>query len=258
MNGLPKISVITPSLNQGGFIQQTIESVLGQGYPSLEYIVIDGGSTDDTLEVLRRYQGRLRWISEPDTGQANAINKGLRLTSGEIVAYLNSDDLYLPGALQTVGKFFAAHPQAAWLSGRCITLDADCRPTRKLITAYKNFWLGLRSYTVLQVLNYISQPATFWRRSTTDELGLLDERLHYTMDYEYWLRIGRRYPLHSLPQPLAAFRLYAGSKSGSTARKQFDEQYRVASNYHPSAFLLQLHRLHNRLSVATYSRMIKA
>ena len=186
-----------------------------------------------------------------------AINKGLRLASGEILAYLNSDDLYLPGALHQVAGFFMAHPRAAWVTGRCLTIDANQHPTRRLITAYKNFWLRLHSYTVLQVLNYISQPATFWRRSVFDTLGPLDESLHYTMDYEYWLRIGRRHRLYCLPHNLAVFRLHAGSKSGSTARRQFTEQYDVAKTYHPLALLLLIHKLHNWASTAVYSKQIK-
>jgi glycosyltransferase involved in cell wall biosynthesis len=252
----PRISVITPSYNQGQFIEATIQSVLSQEYPNLEYLVVDGGSTDGTLDILRRYSEKLRWISEPDHGQVEAINKGLRLASGEILAYLNSDDLYLPGALQRVGRYFRDHPQAAWVSGRCLTVDADLRQTRCLITIYKNLWLLTRSYRALLVLNYISQMGTFWRRPVYEQLGPLDERLHYTMDYEYWLRIGEHYPLQALPQNLAAFRLHASSKSGTTARKQFLEQYQVALRYHPPAWLRWLHRLHNGLSILVYSRQI--
>jgi len=253
----PKISIVTPSFNQGNFIEETIQSVLNQAYPNLEYLVIDGGSTDGTLDILRKYSDRLRWISEPDGGQASAINKGLQLATGEILAFLNSDDLYLPGALPRAARFFMANLDAAWVSGRCITIDAEQQPTRKLITHYKNFWLHFRSYKVLLVLNYISQPATFWRKSVFNELGPLEESLHYTMDYEYWLRIGKHYRLYSLPQELAVFRLHANSKSGSTASKQFEEQYRVAETYHPPAPLLPLHRLHNWLSIMVYSRQIK-
>lgn len=252
----PKISIVTPSFNQGGFIEATIRSVLEQDYPELEYWVIDGGSSDGTLDILKKYEDRLRWISEPDSGQTNAINKGLRLASGEVLAYLNSDDLYLPGALRRVGAYFAAHPEAAWLTGRCRTIDAGGVETRRLITRYKNFWLRLRSYSVLQVLNYISQPATFWRRAAYEALGPLDENLHYTMDYDYWLRLGGRYRLHVLPQELAAFRLHGSSKSGMTASKQFEEQYRVAERLRSPAPLLYFHRLHNSLSIGVYSRKL--
>jgi glycosyltransferase involved in cell wall biosynthesis len=255
--GWPRISIITPSFNQGDFIEATIKSVLGQGYPNLEYLVVDGGSTDGTLDILRKYSGYLSWISEPDRGQTNAINKGLARTTGDILAYLNSDDLYLPGALSRAADFFTANPEAAWVTGRCITIDANQRETRKLITLYKNIWLRLGSYKVLQVLNYISQPATFWRRSVFEELGLLDESLHYTMDYEYWLRIGKHYRLYSLTDNLAVFRLHYHSKSGKTSCKQFDEQLLVAKTYHPQSLLLMFHRLHNYFSTSIYSKQIK-
>ena len=119
MPELPRITIITPSFNQGDYIEQTLQSVLAQQYPNLEYLVIDGGSRDKTLDVLYRYAGRVQFLSEPDRGQSHAINKGLDLASGEIVAYLNSDDLLEPGCLMKVGRFFLDRPQAFWLSGRC-------------------------------------------------------------------------------------------------------------------------------------------
>ncbi len=251
---LPHISIITPSFNQGRYIRQTLESVLSQGYPDLEYRVVDGGSTDETLSILEDHATRLRWTSEPDRGQAHAINKGLRTVSGEVLAFLNSDDLYEPGALLAVGEFFARHPEAGWVSGRCRTIDQDGREVRRGITAYKNLRLRARSYAVLCVLNYISQPATFWRREALEVVGLLDEALHYTMDYDYWLRLGRRFPLWFLDAPLARFRIHAGSKSGSTAGAQFDEELAVAKRHTRAATLLQLHELHKALAESVYRR----
>lgn len=252
----PKISIITPSFNQGTFIEATIQSVLSQDYPNLEYIVLDGGSTDGTQEILRKYQNQLTWISEPDQGQADAINKGLSKASGEVLAYLNSDDLYLPGALRKVGAYFAEHPQADWLTGFCLNIDAGGRPIRGLIRAYKNAWLRTRSYRALLVLNYIAQPATFWRRRLADQVGPLDERLHYTMDYQYWLRLGRAARLHVLKEDLAAFRLHPASKSGGTAERQFQEQLGVAADF-AGPCLLRLHRVHNALAVFIYQHIMR-
>jgi glycosyltransferase involved in cell wall biosynthesis len=253
MEPLPPISIITPSFNQVDFIESTILSVLEQDYPALEYIVIDGGSTDGTLDILRKYEDRLTWISEPDRGQGHAINKGLARASGEVVAFLNSDDVFSSGALHAVGAYFVSHPEAQWLTGKCSIIDEGGYDIRKTITAYKDFWLGFRSYAVLQVLNYISQPATFWRRSLIEHVGNLNEDLRFTMDYEYWLRIGHQHRLHALRQRLAGFRLYATSKSGSEFEEQFDEELAVCRQF-ASPLMAQLHRLHNKLILGVYRR----
>jgi glycosyltransferase involved in cell wall biosynthesis len=255
MNKLPKISIITPSFNQGQFIEETIQSVLNQDHPDLEYIVIDGGSTDNTLDILRKYNDSILWMSEPDRGQVDAINKGLRRATGEIVAFLNSDDLYEPGALWAVSEYAVDHPEAMLITGQCRNIDEKGEETRKAITLYKNFWLGLRSYRVLLVLNYISQPATFWRYAVTEQIGYLDESLHYTMDYDYWLRIGCKYPIHYLHRNLACFRIHSSSKSGTTAHKQFDEELFVAGKY-GSGLPLKLHRFHRFVTVAIYKGML--
>jgi glycosyltransferase involved in cell wall biosynthesis len=255
MPDLPEISIITPSFNQGQYIEKTIWSVLDQGYPNLEYIIIDGGSTDGTLDILKKYEGIIQWRSEPDNGQANAINKGLRQSSGQVIAYLNSDDLLLPGTLHAAGQFFNAHPQAAWLSGYCQNIDENEQPIRQFIRFYKNFWLRIGSYKALLILNYIAQPATFWRRSVMEDAGYLDESLHYTMDYDYWLRIGRKNKLHTLKQDLARFRLHAASKSGATTHKQFDEELLVAGRYAKGTEMF-FHKAHRDIAVLAYRIMM--
>jgi glycosyltransferase involved in cell wall biosynthesis len=256
MTDLPKITIITPSFNQACFIEQTILSVLDQNYPYLEYIVIDGGSNDATLDILKKYEDRLTWISEPDEGQANAINKGLKRAQGEVVAFLNSDDLYLPGTLCAVGTYFSINPLASWLTGYCLNINETGQEIRQFIRFYKNLWLRIGAYRASLVLNFIAQPATFWRRAVTEKLGWLDESLHYTMDYEYWLRIGRMYKLHVLHRNLAAFRLHANSKSGSTASKQFDEEFKVAGQYTSNLLITWLHKLHRGIAVLIYKHMM--
>jgi glycosyltransferase involved in cell wall biosynthesis len=253
---LPRISVITPSYNQGMYIESTIQSVLGQGYPDLDYIVIDGGSTDSTLDVLRGYDGRLRWISERDRGQAHAINKGLRMTNGEIVAFLNSDDVYEDGALLRVGAFFAGHPQADWLAGRCRTVGPDLREIRRPVTWYKNFWLKRRSRRMLEILNFISQPATFWTRRVVDEVGEFDESLVYAMDYDYWLRASRRFPLFVIDDYLASFRVHPLSKAGSSASAQFVSDLDIARRHSGSRVRIALHSAHNAVVVAIYRLLL--
>ena len=228
-----RISVVTPSFNQREFLGRTAQSVLSQtGDIELEWIVIDGGSTDGTLELLRgMLDPRIRWHSEPDRGQSHAINKGLALASGEVVAWLNSDDVYMPGALAAVAEGFSRHPQAQWLVGRYQIIDRDDRVIRSAIARYKDRWLDHYTYRALLRENFISQPSVFWRRAFGEAVGPLDESLHWTMDYDLWLRMGARSDPLILERVLAQFRVHERSKSGGVDRRQFDEEYRVALRY---------------------------
>ena len=255
-DSLPKISIITPSLNQGKYIEQTIQSVLSQDYPDLEYIVIDGGSTDGTLDILNKYDGRLIWISEPDHGQSHAINKGLHLASGQVLAFLNSDDLYQPGVLLKVGDFFSHNPEVSWLTGKCRIIDHNGIEIRRAITLYKNFWLWVGSYQVLLVLDYISQPATFWHRKVLEKVGSFNEDLQYAMDYDYSLRVGQHFKLHLINDYLASYRIHPTSKAGSSAHAQFDSDLEIVKRHSSTRFLLNLHAIHNALIVAIYFRFL--
>lgn len=253
----PKISVITPSLNQGQFIDATIRSVLSQEYPNLEYIIMDGGSTDNTLDILRSYSDRVRWLSEKDTGQSHAINKGLLMASGEILAYLNADDLLLPGALKKIAETFLDHPETMWITGRCRIIDENGQEVRRLVTAYKNLWLFMQNRSLLLITDYVSQPATFWRADAYREFGSFKEGLHYTMDYDYWLRLNIKYPLMVIPRYLAAFRVHSQSKNITAGHKEVyvDEEKTIINQYTKSKFLLALHDVHRWLMTTVYSIM---
>ncbi len=240
-----KISIITPSFNQAQFIERTIQSVLAQNYPNLEYIVIDGGSTDGTVEILKKYADRIIWKSEKDRGQSDAINKGLKLATGDIVAYLNSDDTYEPKTLQKVADYFSNPPAggqtAKWAYGKCKIIDETDQEIRKPITWYKNFLLKKYSYSKLLSENFISQPAVFWKREIHSELGFFNENEHFCMDYEFWLKIGQRYPAGVINDYLANFRYYSNSKSGSVNKKQFRDELRLARKFganHPLSIFL--------------------
>jgi glycosyltransferase involved in cell wall biosynthesis len=253
-----KFSIVTPSFNSGRFIERTIRSVLDQDYPDVEYLVIDGGSTDDTLEILSTYGDRLWWLSEPDRGQPDAINKGLRRATGDVVAFLNADDTYEPGALIRVATFFTDHPDVKWAYGKCRIIDENDREIRRPITLYKNLLLRRYSYTKLLTENFISQPATFWRREVHDEIGYINDAEHYAMDYEFWLRLGQRYPAGVVPQYLAAFRMYDTSKSGSLSNPQFEDELRIARAFSNGArWPIILHRLNYHKIVWTYRAMAK-
>ncbi|ADB41179.1 glycosyltransferase family 2 protein [Spirosoma linguale] len=249
----PLISVITPSYNQGKFIRQTVESVLSQNYPRIEYIVVDGLSTDDTLPILGEYSNRLTLIAERDSGQTDAINKGLRLATGDIVCWLNSDDYFLPGALATVGDFFADHPDKLWLTGDCQIVDEASVPIQQPVRHYKRLLRSLTPSLYLGMTNAICQPATFWRRDAHAQLGYLTESLHFTMDYDWWLRLQTLQPPAILPQPLTAFRIHANSKGGNQYALQFDEDYQTFSRYWSGAPIRFLHKLHNRAITTVYN-----
>jgi glycosyltransferase involved in cell wall biosynthesis len=241
MSTIPKITIITPSFNQGKFIERTIKSVLDQDYPNLEYLVMDGGSSDETIDILKKYEPRLTWISEKDKGQADAINKGIKMSTGDIVAYLNSDDIYEPYTLREVAQYFTQHAGTMWLTGKCRIIDKEDREARGMITHYKNFLLRHYSYNMLLVTNPISQPATFWRRSAINEFGLFNVNEHLVMDYDYWLRIGKKYPLAVLNKYLASFRVYASSKTSSSFLTTFRREMMLARKHSSSILLNSMH-----------------
>jgi glycosyltransferase involved in cell wall biosynthesis len=204
----PRVSVVTPSYNQGKFIEETIRSVLLQGYPKLEYIIIDGGSTDQTVELVKRYEPWLAyWLSEPDRGQSHAINKGLRRASGEIIAYLNSDDLYLPGAIRQAVQFLSQQEEGDIIYGDCQVVDGESHRIEVVRSREFDLFVEL-------CRNFVQQPTVFVRRKVLDLVGYIDEELHYAMDFDYWLRAAMKVKFSYLPVELAAFRITALSKTG--------------------------------------------
>ena len=218
----PLISVVTPSLNQGRYIRQTIDSVLSQSYPHIEYVVVDGGSTDETLDILESYGDRFSWVSEPDSGQSEAINKGFRMVQGEIVTWLNSDDLYVPDTLERVAAFFAAHPEVGLVYGNGEILDDEGQSVGPFAEIEPfNIW------RLLNFLNYILQPAAFYRRSSLEKAGLLDENLNWAMDWDLWIRIAAHAEVRYLPETLACSREYARTKTASGGWKRIRELGKV-------------------------------
>lgn len=242
---LPTITVITPSYNQGQFIEQTIQSVLSQNYPRLEFIIVDGLSTDNTLEVVSPYLEKITLISEHDNGQTEAINKGIQLATGDIICWLNSDDYFLPNTLHTVGKFFAQNPNSFWLTGDCLIVNETAQPIQIPVQFYKFFLRLLPPFFYKSLTNAICQPATFWHRSMHQRFGLLNETLKYTMDYDWWLRLSVLQPPTIVHKKLAAFRIHTKSKGGGQYIAQFDEDYGTFCTHESSKYLRIIHKLHN-------------
>ena len=204
MSEVPLVTVVTPSLNHGRFIRDTIESVLSQRHPRIEYLVMDGGSTDETLTILASYGDRLAWVSEPDGGQTRAINKGWRRARGSIIAYLNSDDTYLPGAIEKAVAGLGAHPDAAAVYGEGYHVDEAGRVIERYPTEPFD-------PTRLAQTCFICQPTVFLRKDAVERLGYLDESRRYCMDYDLWIRLARVARFVHLPEYLANTRVHADS-----------------------------------------------
>jgi hypothetical protein len=221
-----KVSIITPSFNQGRFIRQTIESVLNQDYENLEYIVIDGGSTDETLNILREYQDRLKWISEPDRGQADAINKGFKMATGDIVAWLNSDDTYEPGAVSAVIPYFKENPDIALIYGEGNIINKnDEKVSRFENTIPFNLWV------LIHVWDYIMQPAAFFRKDALEQAGYLDTELYWTMDWDLWLKLAMKHDVLYINTLLANSREYTETKTSTGGIKRINEIRELMSRY---------------------------
>jgi glycosyltransferase involved in cell wall biosynthesis len=216
----PRISIITPSYNQGQFIEETIQSVLSQNYPNLEYIIIDGGSTDNTVEIIKKYESQISyWTSEPDRGQTHAINKGLAKATGEIIAYLNSDDYYLPETLFKVANCFQHHPEMDLFHGCCRYVNEQGKRIGVQFGSIASFAEVVDLWTVWWNKRQFVQPEVFWSRRISDRIGQFNESLYYVMDYEYWCRIlladGK---ISSIDSELTCFRFTATQKSNHSEK----------------------------------------
>ncbi len=223
---LPTVTIITPSYNQRQFLPSALASIRGQDYAHIEHIIIDGGSTDDTLEFLASHAAPSTWISEPDRGQAHAINKGMAMAHGEIVGWLNCDDRYVPGAIRTVVEVFAANPDAMLIYGDAMAIDGGGRRF--------GLRVNVRPCTVQSLVergDAIVQPAAFWRRTLHDEIGPLDDSLHYMMDYEFWMRAALRRRLLYVPVCLAEERIHQAAKTSTGHLRRIHELYVVATRH---------------------------
>lgn len=232
-----KVTVIMPSYNQEAFIRASLDSVLVQDPQPLEVLVFDGGSTDDTVSILESYGEQIEFVSKPDEGQADAINQGLQRAKGDILAYLNSDDIYYPHTLARVTRHFEIHDDCAALYGDAWHLHEDGSIMRSYHTER---W----DYTRLFDTCFLCQPAVFWRREVMERFGLFDPSLRFAIDYEYWLRVGQRIAFHYLEERyLAGSRLHDATKTLKHAVEAHRESLEVVMRYCPEppyAWLMHL------------------
>lgn len=219
------MTVVTPSFNQGRFIRETIESVLSQDYDRVEYLVMDGGSTDETPTILRQYGNRFYWVSERDRGQSAAINKGWRHSQGEVLAWLNSDDVYLPGAISKAVTCLRQNPQAGAVYGEGYHIEED----GKIIERYPVEPFDRQR---LAETCFICQPTVFMRRKVLEEIGFLNENFHYCMDYDLWFRIAKEYDFVYLSEYLASTRFYRETKTLGQRVQVHREILQVVHRHH--------------------------
>lgn len=255
-NNLPTISIVMPCWNTVDYIERSIRSVVEQDYPNVELFIKDGGSTDGTVDIIKHYAKKypkiVKWVSNKDKGQTDAINYGLERVKGEIMTYLNADDVYKPGVLKKIAYFFTTHPDKMWVFGKCDIIDGDDKGIRKWITNYKNFWLQNYSYYTLLILNYISQMTVFWKREAYKKVGKFDVQQKYVMDYEYWLRLGEKFKPGFIPEYIASFRIVPTTKSSTGFIKQFHDEYAVSKRHTSNSVILFLHWLHFKMIITIY------
>ena len=244
---VPRISIVTPSFNQGVFLEECIKSVITQGYVDFEYIIIDGGSTDNSLEIIKKYEKHIAtWISAPDNGQAGAINKGFKMATGEIVGWLNSDDFYLPGALNEVAKAYSANPKASFYYGNGYRVDRDGKMINEF---YENGTVRFLLDSFIMGLNYILQPVSFINRGCLETIGFLDEKLHYGMDSDLWIRLAKQADPEPILACLAASREYGETKTSQGSFERVEELRKIAEKHSgcpmtPGVLLYFLDTLH--------------
>ena len=222
----PLVSIITPSYNQGKYIRQTIESVLSQDYANIEYIIVDGGSTDNTLDVIHDYEGKLTYISEKDNGQSDAINKGFKMAQGDIVAWLNSDDVYEPGCVTRAVEEFEKNPKLGLVYGDGYIID-DAGEKIKVFEYTQEF----DYWKLVNFWDYIMQPATFFRREELQKAGYLDVNLHYCMDWDLWIKLAAISEVKYIPELLACSREYGETKTSTGGDKRLEEIIALLQKY---------------------------
>jgi len=228
---LLKFSVVTPSLNQCKYIEKNIKSVLIQDYPNFEHIIIDGGSIDGTIKILKKYP-HLIWVSERDRGQANALNKGFRKATGDIICWLNSDDLLCNNTFFVIRNFFKKNKGIDAVYGNSIVIDEKGSKKYLIKPGEFNF-----SKLLYRIYSYIPQPSMFFRANLLEEVGYLNEKLKYAMDYDYWIRIGLKKKIMYIDKELSMFRLHGESKTTSNSYEMFEECLALSKKYGAEKFI---------------------
>ena len=249
MESSPKISVIIPSYNKVKFIEETLHSIFVQMYPNLEVIIQDGGSTDGTLEIIKKFVRKhpsiIKCESKRDKGQLDAINKGLSKATGEILTFINADDVYEPGAFNSVARAYVGNPDALWFAGRGKVINSSGREITKTVTWYKNFLLSLNFRLNLLVINYFMQPSVFITCKTWKHFGTFTGTQNFVMEYDLWLKLAASAMPAIINKYLSSFRLSGENISSTSFKNTLKEDFRIVKKYTGNPLILFLHQLNN-------------
>lgn len=245
----PKISVTIPSFNKALFIAKTIDSIISQNYPNLEIVIMDGGSTDGTLKIIEKYVKKfpeiIKYQSKKDKGQWDAINKGFKISKGKILAYINADDEYLPGAFSEIEKMYRTNIDAPWFAGRGRVINKNGLRIAKWSTFYKNLLLFLDSRFLLLVTNYLMQPSVFITKKAWKKYGPYIGYRNFVLEYDLWLKISKQKMPITTNKYLSSFRIEPGTISASASKVLLEQDEKIVRRYTKSSLILLLHKLHN-------------
>lgn len=251
---LPLISIVIPSYNAGEYIEETLESIFSQDYDNFEVIVRDGGSTDGTVKIIReyakKYPKRLSWVSEKDNGQLDAILKGLKKAKGEILTYINADDVYEKNALTSVVAAYKNNSKALWFVGRGKVINKEGVEISKLVTLYKNFLLTINNYQLLLTVNYLMQPSVFLTRKAYARYGPFTGTRAFIMEYDLWLKLGKVEMPVVIKKTLSSFRITGENISATAFDKTLSEDEKTVAKYTKNRFIIIFHKFHNMLRKA--------
>lgn len=245
----PRISIVIPSYNKHKYIGDTLKSIVAQKYSNLEVIIQDGGSTDGTLEIIKKYIKKypkiFRFESKKDNGQLDAINKGMKKATGDILAYLNADDTYEKNAFNTIAKAFGRNPEALWFAGRGKVIDSNGYEIARLATKYKNFLLSHASHYSLQITNFLMQPSIFLTKKTYKQFGPFTGTSDFVMEYDLWLRLSQSSKPVIIDTSLSRFRIEPASITKQKTTKLLKEDEKIIKKFTNNKFILFIHKLHN-------------
>lgn len=245
----PFISIVIPSFNKGEFLGKTLQSIVSQGYKNYEVIIQDPGSTDGSVEIIKsfakKYPGLIKAYFEKDKGQLDAVNKGIEKAKGELLTFINADDVYEKKAFVKVSEAYLKNPKSFWFAGEGRVINEKDKEVTKIITLYKNLLFKINRRNVLLVVNYLFQPSVFLTRKLINEFGKFKGNTHFIMEYDMWLRVAEKKMPTTIPSILSSFRIPEKSFSRNAFESTLSEDWRIVNTFTKNKFILLLHKLHN-------------